>query len=71
MIQEINYKHMLGLIAFLFLVLYVKDLLNSPSSVNYMKDKLYTFVVGSNNSYINETFSRVSILVFFFKFYSI
>jgi hypothetical protein len=68
MIQEINYKHMIGLIAFLFLVLYVKDLLNSPSSVNYMKDKLYTFVVGSNNSYINETFSRVSILVFFFNF---
>jgi hypothetical protein len=65
MIQEINYKHIIGLIAFCFLVLYVKDLLNSPSSVNYMKDKLYTFVVGSNSSYINETFSRVSILDIF------
>ena len=58
--MDFTYKHGLYFILFVSLVLYTKDLLNSPGSLLYFKEMLTNFVMGTNSSFLNATFSKVN-----------
>lgn len=60
MFDNLTYKYILFSIGFIYIILYIKDLLNSPQSISYFKDKLTILVVGSNSSFLNSTFYDVS-----------
>ena len=59
-IGEITYKHIMIGVSFICLALYTKDLLNSATNINYFKEMLSTFIIGSNSSTLNSTFYKVS-----------
>ena len=54
-----TYKNMLIVIIFVYMLCYIKDLLNNRESLNYFKEKLKIFVIGSNSSFINSNFFKV------------
>lgn len=60
MFENLSYKYFLLGAVFIYIILYIKDLLNSPESINYFKEKLTILVVGSNSSYLNSTFYEVN-----------
>jgi hypothetical protein len=56
---DMTYKNMLIVIIFVYMLCYIKDLLNNRESLNYFKEKLKIFVIGSNSSFINSNFFKV------------